>query len=124
MYTGLYFPVFGLNLGNVFSPNTGKYGPEITPYLNTFHPVRVMLTSYCLNIKALLLSERRTSCLIYKIQVDAMYPLNIWKQNHHVISTASPICTGIVKALEKVAWMIEGPIVSIFVENVSGCFCI
>ena len=21
----------------VFSPNTGKYGPEITPYLNTFH---------------------------------------------------------------------------------------
>ena len=21
----------------VFNPNTGKYGPEITPYLNTFH---------------------------------------------------------------------------------------
>ena len=20
-----------------FSPNTGKYGPEITPYLDTFH---------------------------------------------------------------------------------------
>ena len=27
--SGPYFPVF------VFSPNTGKYGPEITPYLNT-----------------------------------------------------------------------------------------
>ena len=27
--SGLYFPVF--------SPNTGKYGPEITPYLGTFH---------------------------------------------------------------------------------------
>ena len=27
--SGLYFPVF--------SPNTGKYGPEITPYLDTFH---------------------------------------------------------------------------------------
>ena len=27
----LYFPVFGLS--------TGKYGPEITPYLDTFHAV-------------------------------------------------------------------------------------
>ena len=27
--SGPHFPVF------VFSPNTGKYGPEITPYLNT-----------------------------------------------------------------------------------------
>ena len=25
----------------VFSPNTGKYGPEIIPYLDTFHAVRV-----------------------------------------------------------------------------------
>ena len=24
---------------HVFSPNTGKYGPEITPYLDTFHAV-------------------------------------------------------------------------------------
>ena len=29
--SGPYFPVFGLN--------TGKYGPEITPYLDTFHSV-------------------------------------------------------------------------------------
>ena len=29
--SGPYFPVF--------SPNTGKYGPEITPYLDTFHAV-------------------------------------------------------------------------------------
>ena len=28
---GPYFPVFGLN--------TGKYGPEITPYLDAFHAV-------------------------------------------------------------------------------------
>ena len=27
--SGPYFPVFGLN--------TGKYGPEITPYLDFFH---------------------------------------------------------------------------------------
>ena len=29
--SGPYFPIFGLN--------TGKYGPEITPYLDTFHAV-------------------------------------------------------------------------------------
>ena len=29
--SGPYFPVF--------SPNTGKYEPEITPYLDTFHAV-------------------------------------------------------------------------------------
>ena len=29
--SGPYFPVFGLN--------TGKYGPEITTYLDTFHAV-------------------------------------------------------------------------------------
>ena len=38
--SGPYFPVFGLNTEiSVFSPNTGKYGPEITPYLDTFHAV-------------------------------------------------------------------------------------
>ena len=25
---------------SLFSPNAGKYGPEITPYLGTFHAVR------------------------------------------------------------------------------------
>ena len=29
--SGPYFPVFGIN--------TGKYGPEITPYLDSFHAV-------------------------------------------------------------------------------------
>ena len=28
---------------SVFSPNTGKYGPEIAPYLDTFHVVEVIL---------------------------------------------------------------------------------
>ena len=31
VFSGPYFPVF--------SPNTGKYGPEKTPYLDTFHAV-------------------------------------------------------------------------------------
>ena len=34
-----YFPAFGLNTErySIFSPNAGIYGPEITPYLDTFH---------------------------------------------------------------------------------------
>ena len=31
VFSGPYFPLF--------SPNTGKYGPEKTPYLDTFHTV-------------------------------------------------------------------------------------
>ena len=34
--SGPYFPVFGLNT------NTGKYGPEIIPYLDTFLAVFVV----------------------------------------------------------------------------------
>ena len=39
--SGPYFPVFGLNteIYEVLSSNTEKYGPEITPYLDTFHAV-------------------------------------------------------------------------------------
>ena len=33
-FSGLYFPVF--------NPNTGKYGPDETPYLDTFHASRYM----------------------------------------------------------------------------------
>ena len=33
-FSGQYFPVF--------SPNTGKYEPENTPYLDTFHAVYVI----------------------------------------------------------------------------------
>ena len=36
--SGPYFPVF--------SPNTGQYGPEITPYLDTFHAVTYFLVTY------------------------------------------------------------------------------
>ena len=33
--SGPYFPIF--------NPSTGKYGPEITPYLDTFYAVYVTL---------------------------------------------------------------------------------
>ena len=44
VFSGPYFLVFGLNteiysIISIFSPNTGKYGPEKTPYLDTFHAV-------------------------------------------------------------------------------------
>ena len=35
VYSGSYF--------FVFCRNTGKYGPEVTPYLETFHAVVVSL---------------------------------------------------------------------------------
>ena len=53
VFSGPYFPAFGLNTEryfvsprfqsecdlSVFSPNAGKYGPETTSYLDTFHTV-------------------------------------------------------------------------------------
>ena len=41
VFSGPYFPVFGLN--------TGKYGPEKTPYLDTFHAVLLSETSLTVN---------------------------------------------------------------------------
>ena len=57
VFSGPYFPVFGLNTEiyevsrygvfsgphfPVFGLNTGKYGPEKTPYLDTFYAVVVL----------------------------------------------------------------------------------
>ena len=36
VFSGLYFPIFGLK--------TGKYGPEMTLYLDTFHAVDILGT--------------------------------------------------------------------------------
>ena len=49
VFSGLYFSAFGMNterwgVSLVFSPNAGKYGPEKTPYLDTFHAVVVLYT--------------------------------------------------------------------------------
>ena len=35
---------------SVFSPNAGKYGPEITPYLDTFHAVNLLYKSTLFSI--------------------------------------------------------------------------
>ena len=39
VFCGRYFPVF--------SPNTGKYGPEKTPYMATFHAVHCLMFLLC-----------------------------------------------------------------------------
>ena len=45
---GPYFPVFGLN--------TGEYGPEITPYLDTFHAMfRLPMQSFLVTTEAFFL---------------------------------------------------------------------
>ena len=50
-FSGPFFLVFGLNMEiYLFSPNTGKYGPEKTLYLDTFQAV-VVKTGKNLKIK-------------------------------------------------------------------------
>ena len=59
---------------SVFSPNAGKYGPDITPYLNTFHAV-VELAFY---IRPIYLNNffknnyvfSSTGCLSTEIQIN------------------------------------------------------
>ena len=41
VFSGPYFPAFGLNTETEFGPNAGKYGPEKSLYLDTFHAVHV-----------------------------------------------------------------------------------
>ena len=71
--SGPYFPVF--------SPNTGKYGPEITPYLDTFHavncgPKRKNQTVKLLEMTELIcyfcgwLHHRQKICIIAQFNLD------------------------------------------------------
>ena len=55
VFAGPYCPALGLNNTkhlSVFSPNAGKYGPEKTPYLDSFHAVKSALISDYENIFA------------------------------------------------------------------------
>ena len=60
-----FWSVFFLNTA-VFSPNAGKYGPEKTPYLDTFHAVQYLGTNQMLR--------------------------NMHEQHYHLTSTKSVIC--------------------------------
>ena len=50
---------------SVFSPNAGKYGPEKTPYLDTFHTVFA-----CMNKKSALVSYDRVNCYFNPSLID------------------------------------------------------
>ena len=44
VFSGPFLPAFSLNTEkygylSIFNPNVGKYGPEKTPFLDTFHAV-------------------------------------------------------------------------------------
>ena len=60
-YSGLHFPAFRLNMEKcevsiLFSPNAGKYGPEKTPNLDTFHAILVQVVkTLCKDLRNLLL---------------------------------------------------------------------
>ena len=61
VFSGPYFPAFGLNTEiYLFSRNAGKYGPEKTPYLDTFHAVKgkviylLFVYSWLKNIKTII----------------------------------------------------------------------
>ena len=46
------------NFWSVFSPNVGKYGPKITPYLDIFHAVFVIITYKLTNFSRYLKNNR------------------------------------------------------------------
>ena len=52
--SGPYFPVF--------SPNAGKYGPEMSPYLDTFHAVilNMKCTKYEMSLSIMMVTCKAT----------------------------------------------------------------
>ena len=56
--SGLYFPVFGLN--------TAKYGTEITQYLDTFHAVLFINSSWTIKLLSVQ-GYRKNSIKIYQL---------------------------------------------------------
>ena len=53
---------------SVFSPNAGKYGPEKTPYLNTFHVVNIIAKE---NLNSML------PCRLANIQKGRLYEIDV-----------------------------------------------
>ena len=56
-FSGLYFPVFRLN--------TGKYGPEKTPYLDTFHVVYLG----AITENNIIGTDQKTIIIVYNAQI-------------------------------------------------------
>ena len=69
---GPYFPLF--------SPNTGKYGPEITLYLDTFHVVRVSKTT----LAELILREGDIEIALWHIFRVSTFAFYSWIEMMHL----------------------------------------
>ena len=101
VFSGPYFPAFGLNTVryySVFRPNVGKYVPEKTPYLDTFHAVTAHSNCSFVSLKwfrkvyvhhAFLIKDDKilSSLLIYKyiftfLYFCTTYKLTSDKKNH------------------------------------------
>ena len=65
---------------SVFSPNTGKYGPEITPYLDTFYTVISKSSSKKIKVKTFAMSHhflyqaRRFPAMLPTLTLIKCYP--------------------------------------------------
>ena len=68
---------------SVFSPNAGKYGPEKTPYLDTFHVVLIsdlMRMSDCVTLHSIMNITMENGVIMAK-NVTILADRNINKQN-------------------------------------------
>ena len=77
VFSGPYFPAF------VFSPKAGKYGPEKTPYLDTFHAVTIMTESILNKVTTVSLKPKNqkdciTVILIKNIANNKTFPKTIF----------------------------------------------
>ena len=77
--------------GFISGPNTGKYGPEITPYLETFHTVLPNCNWRCHEKK-----RRKLSCLhlkkaVFKLENYIIYgrrTYHLWRWKYEVFPEA------------------------------------
>ena len=72
----------------VFSPNTGKCGPEITPYLDIFH---TMIISYIIDISVAVVSKqfkyKNTKYWYFHLKFDVQLKILIADSNHAEFKT-------------------------------------
>ena len=87
-----YFLVFGLNAG-IFSPNTGKYGPEKAPYLDTFHAARVWTTNF---LHSEMLKKCRAGYLLTVIFLLVQKSLRVASLAFHFLSFTALFLDGLV----------------------------
>ena len=63
----------------MFNPNTGKYGPEITPYLDTFHTVNLRIQSEYRKIRT-----RNNSVFGHFSRSDSFFHRTILTMQNHM----------------------------------------